>query len=77
LRWYNGVEDSRRRHQCFCREAGFIDGPPLKTLKGKRLSFEADLVLPTKSPAETQAVIKTPADTALPPPQEAGPPTKR
>jgi hypothetical protein len=70
------LRNGRRFHQCFCGEAGFISGTPMKTLKSKRLSVEADVGSPNQPVAEHKRQ-SGPTDIALPSPTRGQPPAKR
>jgi hypothetical protein len=66
------LRNGRRFHQCFCGEAGFISGTPMKTLKSKRLSVEADVGSPNQPVAEHKGQ-SGPTDIALPSPTRGQP----
>jgi hypothetical protein len=71
------LRDGRRFRQCFCGQAGFITGT-MKTVKGKRVSVEADVVAsPNSAVAEPQPQSIRSADIALPPPTQGRPPIRR
>ena len=71
------LREGRRFHHCFCGQAGFITGT-MKTVEGKRLSVEADVVgSPNSAVAESQPQSSRSVDIALPPPTQGRPPMKR
>ena len=69
------LRDGRRFHQCFCGQAGFITGT-MKTVEGKRISVEADVVAsPNSAVAESQSQSKS-IDIALLLPTQGTPQVK-
>jgi hypothetical protein len=70
------LRNGRRFHQCFCGEAGFINGV-IQTIDDKRRPVGAELSSENVPTPKSQGVSKTPAATALPPPTKGVPPAKR
>jgi transposase-like protein len=70
------LRNGRRFHQCFCGEAGFINGV-IQTIDDKLRPVGAELSSENVPTPKSQAVSKTPAATALPPPTKGVPPAKR
>jgi hypothetical protein len=62
------LRNGRRFHQCFCGDAGFIDGL-IKTFEGKRRSVGADLNAKAPTPKGQEI-------TGLPPPTKGTLPAK-
>ena len=58
------LRDDRRFHQCFCGEAGFINGT-INALKAKRLSLEFDAGLPTVAASESPMITGARSSTVL------------
>lgn len=70
------LRDGLRFHQCFCGQAGFITGT-MKTVEGKRVSVEADVVAsPNSAVPEPQSQNRS-TDIALPLPTQGRPPAKQ
>jgi hypothetical protein len=69
------LKEGRRFFQCFCGHAGFITGT-MKTVEGKRVSVEADVV-PSPNSAVAAPPQSTSTDIAQLPPTQARPPVKR